>query len=103
VVVGEDRLFVETTPSQVATDDREALLPLPRRGAAGIGCACSVGPCRRARSGDKGGNANLGVWARTPETYAWLNRFLTVDRLKELLPETAPLSVSAMSYETYSP
>jgi hypothetical protein len=46
-----------------------------------------------ARSGDKGGNANLGVWARTPEAFAVLCAFLTVDRLKALLPEAAPLPV----------
>jgi hypothetical protein len=40
-----------------------------------------------ARSGDKGGNANLGVWVRTDEQYAWLEQLLTVERLKELLPE----------------
>jgi hypothetical protein len=40
-----------------------------------------------ARSGDKGGDANLGVWCRTDEAYEWLASFLTVERLKELLPE----------------
>ena len=29
-----------------------------------------------ARSGDKGGNANVGVWTRTDEGYAWLAGFL---------------------------
>lgn len=47
-----------------------------------------------ARSGDKGGNANVGVWAHTDETYAWLAAYLTTARLQELLPETAPLAVS---------
>ena len=37
------------------------------------------------RSGDKGGNANLGVWAKTPEAYAFLKVFLTTEKLKELL------------------
>ncbi|MFF5174114.1 acyclic terpene utilization AtuA family protein [Micromonospora sp. NPDC000089] len=46
-----------------------------------------------ARSGDKGGDANLGVWARTDATWAWLRGWLTVGRLAELLPETAPLTV----------
>ncbi|WP_435829779.1 acyclic terpene utilization AtuA family protein [Micromonospora costi] len=46
-----------------------------------------------ARSGDKGGDANLGVWARTDETWAWLRGWLTVGRLAELLPETAALTV----------
>ncbi len=63
--------------------------------------AGAAGPTRRgplgelvgARSGDKGGDANLGVWARTDATWAWLRGWLTVERLGELLPETAPLTV----------
>jgi hypothetical protein len=55
------------------------------------------GPARRAplglvagaRSGDKGGNANVGVWARTDEAWRWLTHTLTADRFRELLPETA--------------
>ncbi|WP_084960389.1 acyclic terpene utilization AtuA family protein [Thermoactinospora rubra] len=43
-----------------------------------------------ARSGDKGGNANLGVWVRTAEHYPWLESFLTVERLKDLLPSLRP-------------
>ena len=34
------------------------------------------------RSGDKGGNANLGVWGKTPAAYAFLKEFLTVKKLK---------------------
>ena len=45
------------------------------------------------RSGDKGGNANLGVFARSPEAFAWLDGFLSTRRLGELLPEAAPLRV----------
>jgi hypothetical protein len=45
------------------------------------------------RSGDKGGNANIGVWVETPEAYRWLEDFLTIARLRELLPETAELDV----------
>ncbi len=39
------------------------------------------------RSGDKGGNANLGVWAKTPEAYSFLKEFLTTERLKDLLKD----------------
>lgn len=60
------------------------------------------GPTRRAplgviagaRSGDKGGNANVGVWVRTDEQWRWLAHTLTVDKLRELLPETANLPVN---------
>ena len=45
------------------------------------------------RSGDKGGCANLGVWAKTPESYTFLYDFLTVDRLKELLPDVSQYEV----------
>ena len=39
------------------------------------------------RSGDKGGNANLGVWAKNVEGYLFLKQFLTSKKLKELLPD----------------
>jgi hypothetical protein len=46
-----------------------------------------------ARSGDKGGNANIGVWVQSDEQYGWLLHWLTADRLRELLPETAGLEI----------
>lgn len=45
------------------------------------------------RSGDKGGNANIGVWARNEEGYKWLRENLTVDLLCKLLPELADFEV----------
>ena len=61
----------------------------------------ALGPTRRvplgtiagARSGDKGGDANLGVWVRTDEAYAWLAHELTIERLRQLLPETKDLEI----------
>jgi hypothetical protein len=46
-----------------------------------------------ARSGDKGGNANVGLWARDDETWAWLASTLTVEAFRELLPEAVDLAV----------
>ncbi len=45
------------------------------------------------RSGDKGGCANVGVWATSEEAYGFLHEYLTVDRLKSLMPETADLEI----------
>ncbi|MDA1073709.1 MAG: DUF1446 domain-containing protein [Proteobacteria bacterium] len=45
------------------------------------------------RSGDKGGCANLGVWAKTQTGYAFLNEFLTVEKFKELLPDCADYAI----------
>ena len=60
------------------------------------------GPTRRvplgliagARSGDKGGSANVGLWVRTEAQWSWLAHTLTVDVLRELLPETVGLPVT---------
>ncbi|MBY0442094.1 MAG: DUF1446 domain-containing protein [Mycobacteriaceae bacterium] len=61
-----------------------------------------AGPTRRvplgrivgARSGDKGGSANVGVWVRTDEQWRWLSHTLTVELLSRLLPETAGLPIT---------
>lgn len=72
-----------------------------------------AGPTRRAplgliagaRSGDKGGSANVGVWVRSDGAseatgnkagaqWRWLVHTLTVEKLHELLPETADLRVT---------
>ncbi|MGA6162196.1 acyclic terpene utilization AtuA family protein [Amycolatopsis magusensis] len=52
-----------------------------------------LGSVLGARSGDKGGDANVGVWATTEEGWRWLAHTLTVDEFRRLLPETAELSV----------
>lgn len=53
-----------------------------------------LGAIAGARSGDKGGDANVGVWVRTDEAWRWLAHELTVDRFRELLPETRALPVT---------
>ncbi len=50
------------------------------------------------RSGDKGGDANLGVYARADAGWAWLDEELTTDRLRELLPETSDLAIDRYRY-----
>ncbi len=50
------------------------------------------------RSGDKGGNANLGVWGKTPEAYAFLKKFLTVEKLKELLKDMSPYEIDRYEF-----
>ena len=68
--------------------------PLPSRWPPG-GATKSVplGVVCGGRSGDKGGNANVGLWARTDGAYRWLATELTVERFGNLLPEAAGLEV----------
>lgn len=51
-----------------------------------------------ARSGDKGGDANLGVFARSDEAHGWLHEYLTVERLQRLLPDLAHLEVERFDF-----
>lgn len=53
-----------------------------------------LGTIAAARSGDKGGNANVGVWVRTDDEFSWLAAVLTVDQLKVMLPEVKALTVT---------
>ena len=92
VVVSGTRTVVEP----VAPAETPAVLvdppPIPSA-PAGATVAVPIGLLFGARSGDKGGNANLGVWAPTPAAYAWLAGFLSVDRLHDLLGDTRGLTV----------
>jgi hypothetical protein len=68
--------------------------PLPALPPEGATRRAPLGTVAGARSGDKGGSANVGVWARTEATWPWLANALTVDELRRLLPETASLPVT---------
>ncbi|WTD04623.1 DUF1446 domain-containing protein [Streptomyces albidoflavus] len=99
----------QVTHTAVLPDGERATVPEPERTRALAPAAepelpepLPPGPARRlplgtvagARSGDKGGSANIGVWVRDERAYRWLVHTLTVERLRELLPETAGLAVT---------
>ncbi|AZM61643.1 MULTISPECIES: acyclic terpene utilization AtuA family protein [unclassified Streptomyces] len=68
--------------------------PLPAPLPPGPVTRAPLGLLAGARSGDKGGNANVGVWARTDEAWRWLAHELTTARFRELIPEAAALPVT---------
>lgn len=53
-----------------------------------------LGTLALARSGDKGGNANIGVWVRSDDAWRWLVHALTVEELRRLLPEAATMPIT---------
>ncbi|MFJ8054811.1 acyclic terpene utilization AtuA family protein [Streptomyces sp. NPDC096142] len=77
--------------TRVLEDVPEPALPEPLPD--GPTARAPLGLVAGARSGDKGGNANVGVWARTDEAWRWLAHALTTERFRQLLPETAELQV----------
>ena len=50
------------------------------------------------RSGDKGGNANLGIWAKTPESYEFLRSYLSVEVLKNMLGDVRPYEIERYEF-----
>ncbi|WP_344824167.1 acyclic terpene utilization AtuA family protein [Actinocorallia longicatena] len=57
-----------------------------------------LGRVAGARSGDKGGDGNIGVWVDSEERWRWLHRTLTVERLRELLPDIGDLAVERHAF-----
>ncbi|MEU6395192.1 acyclic terpene utilization AtuA family protein [Streptomyces sp. NPDC046939] len=90
---GERRpLALHTGPTRALAPVEEPELPgLPPRGPTR---RAPLGLVTGARSGDKGGDANIGVWATSDAAWPWLVHTLTVGKLRELLPETARLPVT---------
>lgn len=95
VAVLPDGTRVDIAPSTLTqdlepVDEPERPEPLPPQSSLSV----PLGTIAGARSGDKGGNANVGVWVRTDDQWQWLAHTLTVEMLKELLPEAADLNVT---------
>ncbi|AKK30821.1 acyclic terpene utilization AtuA family protein [Mycobacterium sp. EPa45] len=95
VAVRPDGSRAEIAPAATTLELTEVEVPsLPEPPAPGPTRLVPLGTIAGARSGDKGGAANVGVWVRTEEQWRWLAHTLTVDRLRELLPETRDLPIT---------
>lgn len=57
-----------------------------------------LGAVVAARSGDKGGNANVGVWTDSPERWHWLRTHLTAARIRQLIPEIGDLPIQRYEF-----
>lgn len=78
-----DLLSLEEVPAPTLPD------PLPD----GPTRRVPLGRVVRGRSGDKGGDANIGLWVGTDVAYTWLVHAIDADSVRALLPETAELDV----------
>lgn len=89
---GSRTAIAPATETLELADAEPAALPEPLP--AGPTRRVPLGTIAGARSGDKGGSANIGVWVRTEAQWRWLAHHLTTDALRELLPETKDLPIS---------
>ncbi len=88
VVIGEQTILIEPLVGDDTPFRRPVAAMDPgRRLRADNWVSLPFGRLFGTRSGDKGGNANLGIWARREDTYDYLRQFLTVEQLKTLLPD----------------
>jgi hypothetical protein len=79
---------IPSTPSRVVpAQGPDAAVPDGRKVRAPLGSVFGT------RSGDKGGTANLGIFARSDAAWAWLDGFLDTEKLRALLPEVAPFEI----------
>ncbi len=93
IPVAEDRPgLAAAAPSTSAAPDRPGQATGPV-GSSGETRRVPLGRIAGGRSGDKGGNANVGLWTRDDAAYEWLRGWLTGERFRELLPEAAALPV----------
>lgn len=87
VVDGEEiAVPLEISKTAAGAEPEKNKIPVPAA-PEGNTVRIPLGRLYAARSGDKGGNANLGVWAKTMEDYAFLEKFLTAEKLKEILKD----------------
>ncbi len=97
-----EHVAVHADGTRVPIPPATATLPLADADSPALPEPLPAGPTRRlplgtiagARSGDKGGGANIGVWVRTESQWRWLANTLTVDLVRELLPEAKDLPIT---------
>lgn len=95
VVVTDDGSRIRVSRPSTPSSEPLNLAPRPQSVEAPAAPTVRVplGTVFGARSGDKGGNANVGIWARSDAGYAWLAENLTIPRFKELIAEARDLEV----------
>ncbi|MCB1684479.1 MAG: DUF1446 domain-containing protein [Pseudomonadales bacterium] len=79
--LGLDEIYYQQTPVTLPAIPKGAIKKIP------------LGRLYGTRSGDKGGCANVGIWGKTDTAYAFLAEFLTVEKLKALMPDVAQYEI----------
>ncbi|MCC5478635.1 acyclic terpene utilization AtuA family protein [Streptomyces sp. NPDC059680] len=93
-VLHDGRRIPVPVPQDTQPLDDVPVPPLPDPLPPGPTRRAPLGLVAGARSGDKGGNANVGVWARSDEAWRWLAHELTAERFRQLIPESRDLPVT---------
>jgi len=102
ITMGNESFFVDETIPQAAPPPADRTITPGKTITASYDNSQMIevplGRIFATRSGDKGGNANLGIWGKSPAAGSFLQTFLTVEKLKELLPDTAEYDIERYEF-----
>ncbi len=97
---GATEVVADPPTAAVAVDPTEGQRPSPYPAPTDtLTRRLPLGTFVHGRSGDKGGDANIGLWVRNDghpkyaERVTWLTKFMSRRRVRELVPEAADLDV----------
>jgi hypothetical protein len=93
VVIDDDRINVPPVGEDTEAQSSPLRHPLFPKVETEPTVRAPLGTICGARSGDKGGNANVGLWVETPAAYSWLESHLTIERFRALMPEANGLEI----------
>jgi hypothetical protein len=96
---GAASAVAEAVAEAVAAHPTNPINRISQDGGVGVTRRVALGRLVFARSGDKGGAANVGVWVpaghpRRAEAFGWLRGWLDAEAVRRLLPEAAGLAVA---------
>ncbi|SFT05542.1 acyclic terpene utilization AtuA family protein [Saccharopolyspora flava] len=93
VVVLDDGTRIEVEAPAETEKPFQPVHPEPTERETGETRRVPLGLLAHARSGDKGGNSNVGLWVSDPAAWPWLRGLLTTEELRRLMPEAEDLEI----------
>ncbi|MCW2720228.1 acyclic terpene utilization AtuA family protein [Pseudonocardia sp.] len=88
----DDGTVLEAPVPSTSSVEPQPVQPEPPAPVTG-GRRVPLGTLAHARSGDKGGNANVGIWVPAPDAWEWLRTTLSTEGIRALLPEAKDLEI----------
>ncbi|MFB9566040.1 acyclic terpene utilization AtuA family protein [Saccharopolyspora hordei] len=92
-VVLDDGTRIAVDPPPATEQPSQPTHPEPAPVALGETRRVPLGRLVHARSGDKGGNSNVGLWVADPKAWPWLRSLLSTEELRRLMPEAKDLDI----------
>lgn len=93
VVMDDGRRIAIAPPPRMEFSPQPQHVEPPAQAWSGETRPLPLGTIAFARSGDKGGNGNVGIWTSDERAWPWLRQTLSSDALRELAPDWADVDI----------